>query len=394
MPQTWQSERVAAISPSATLAMTDRVKQMRAAGERVIGLATGTPDFDTPAYIKAAGKAALDEDGTYITYTVSAGLPELREAIVAKLARDNDIQVGLNDVVVTVGVKEGIFVAAQACFNAGDEILIPTPTWVTYDACFVLAGAVPVYVPCRAEDDFRVDLEALAARITPRTRAIMLNSPGNPAGSVLDRATLQAIAHLAERHDLLVLSDEIYEKMVFGEARHLSIASLPGMAARTLTFNGFSKAYAMTGWRVGYVTGPQHLLRNMLKIHGHSVTCACAFAQKAAAVALKGPQNDLHDYIATLLKRRAQLVAGLNSIPGVRCKVPDGGIFCFPDITELGMTDQACSAFFLEHAQVSTLPGSAFGPGGDGHLRINFARRHASDIDEAIAQMRRARMAL
>ena len=390
----WQSERVAGISPSATLAMTDRVKQMRAAGERVIGLATGTPDFDTPAYIKEAGKAALDEDTTYVTYTVSAGLPELREAIAGKLARENAIHVRADEVVVTIGVKEGIFVAALACFNPGDEVLIPTPTWVTYDACFVLAGAVPVYVPCRVENHFRVDPEVLAARITPRTRAIMINSPGNPAGAVLDRATLQAIADLAHKHNLLVLSDEIYERMVFGGVRHISIASLPGMMERTLTFNGFSKAYAMTGWRVGYVTGPKALLRNMLKIHGHSVTCACAFAQKAAAVALTGPQTDLNDYIVTLEQRRAQLVAGLNSIPGVRCDVPDGGIFCFPDISALGISDQACSAYFLEHAKVSTLAGSAFGPGGGGHLRINFARRHAQDIDDAIAQMREARDAL
>lgn len=391
MTHAWQSDRVVAISPSATLAMTDRVKQMRAAGQHVIGLATGTPDFDTPAYIKAAGKAALDEDGTYITYTVSAGLPELREAIAVKLARENGIVTSADGVVVTVGVKEGIFVAAQACFNAGDEVLIPTPTWVTYDACFVLAGAVPVHVPTYAEGGFRVDPAALAARITPRTRAIMLNSPGNPAGAVLGLDTLEAIAELAQRHDLLVLSDEIYERMVFGSARHVSIASLPGMVERTLTFNGFSKAYAMTGWRVGYVTGPKHVLRNMLKIHGHSVTCACAFAQKAAAAALNGPQQDLEQYILILEQRRAQLVAGLNSIPGVRCSVPDGGIFCFPDISALGMTDQECSAFFLEHARVSTLPGSAFGPGGEGHLRINFARRHASDIDAAIARMRTAR---
>jgi len=394
MTQAWQSERVAAILPSATLAMTDRVKQMRAAGLHVIGLATGTPDFDTPAYIKAAGKAAIDEDGTYVVYTVTAGLPELREAIVAKLAVDNGIITNIDGVVVTVGVKEGIFIAAQACLNPGDEVLIPTPTWVTYDACFVLAGAVPVHVATHAGNSFRVDPEALAARITPRTRAILLNSPGNPAGAVFDMATLEGIAALAQRHDLLVFSDEIYEKMVFGSARHVSIASLQGMTERTLTFNGFSKAYAMTGWRVGYVTGPRPLLRNMLKIHGHAVTCPAAFAQKAAAVALNGPQDDLHNFIATLASRRDQLAAGLNSIPGVRCGLPDGGIFCFPDISALGMTDRECSAFFLEQAHVSSLPGSAFGPGGDGHLRMNFARRHASNIDEAIERMRRARAAL
>lgn len=368
--------------------MTDRVKQLRAGGQTVIGLATGTPDFDTPAYIKAAGKAALDEDRTYIVYTVSAGLPELRTAIAAKLARDNGLAVGIDEVVVTVGVKEGIFNVAQACLDPGDEVLIPTPTWVTYDACIRLAGAVPVNVPCREEDGFRVDPEALAARVTPKTRAIMLNSPGNPAGGVLRLQDLHDIAKIAQRHDLLVLSDEIYETMVFGDARHISIATLPGMVERTVTFNGFSKSYSMTGWRVGYLTGPRAILRNVLKIHGHSVTCAPAFAQKAAEVALTGPQEYLKTYLSALAQRREQLVAGLNSIAGIRCSAPDGGIFCFPDVSGLGMTDQQCSLFLLEKAGVSTLPGSAFGPGGEGHLRINFARRHASDIDDALEQMR------
>lgn len=391
MSTRWQSSRVACIVPSATVAMTDRVKQLRAAGVNIIGLATGTPDFDTPAYIKAAGKAAIDEDRTYITYTQSSGLPELREAIAAKLARENNVQAKADEVLVTIGVKQGLFTAAQACLDPGDEVLIPTPTWVTYEACFKLAGAVPVYVPCRQAESFRPNPDDLAKHITPRTRMIMLNSPGNPAGGVITLDALRGIAALAIKHDLLVLSDEIYEHMVYGDNRHISIASLPGMAERTLTFNGMSKTYAMTGWRVGYVAGPKEILRNMLKIHGHSVTCAPAFSQKASAVALNGPQDDLHAYIATLTARRKQLIAGLNSIRGVKCGEPDGGIFCFPDITGLGMSDQECSAFFLENAKVSTLPGSAFGPGGEGHLRINFARRNAADIDTAIERLRTAR---
>jgi aspartate aminotransferase len=370
--------------------MTDRVKQLRAAGVNIIGLATGTPDFDTPAYIKEAGKAAIDEDRTYIVYTHSSGLPELREAIVAKLARENAVHVKPDEVLVTIGVKQGLYTAAQACFEPGDEILIPTPTWVTYEACFKLSGAVPVFVPCRPEANFRPDPEALASHITPRTRGIMLNSPGNPTGAVIGEKGMRAIAELATRHDLLVLTDEIYEHMVYGDQRHVSIASLPGMAERTLTFNGLSKTYSMTGWRVGYVAGPKAIIRDMQKIHSHSVTCAAAFAQKAAAVALNGPQDDLHAYIGTLKQRRQQLIDGLNSIPGVRCQAPDGGIFCFPDITGLGMSDHECSALFLETAKVSTLPGSAFGPGGEGHLRVNFARRNAADIDAAMQRLREA----
>ena len=313
----WQSLRVSSIASSATLGMTDKVKQMRALGENVIGLATGTPDFDTPSYIKESGKLAIDEDITYMVYTVSMGLPELRQAISKKLKIQNSISVSPDQILVTIGVKEGIFNAAQACFNPGDEVLIPTPTWVTYDACFVLAGVVPVFVQSNAANNFKVDLEILESKITKNTKAIMLNSPNNPSGAVLDLETLTAIADIAQRHDLLVLSDEIYEHMVYGLSKHISIASLPGMEERTLTFNGFSKSYAMTGWRVGYVAGPKAIIKNIAKIHGHSVTCAASFAQKAAEVALTGPQDDLKKYIATLHLRREQLVSGLNSIPGV-----------------------------------------------------------------------------
>lgn len=390
----WQSLRVSSIAPSATLGMTDKVKQMRALGENVIGLATGTPDFDTPSYIKESGKLAIDEDITYMVYTVSMGLPELRQAISNKLKIQNSISVPPDQILVTIGVKEGIFNAAQACFNPGDEVLIPTPTWVTYDACFVLAGVVPVFVQSNAANNFKVDPEILESKITKNTKAIMLNSPNNPSGAVLDLETLSAIADIAQRHDLLVLSDEIYEHMVYGLSKHISIASLPGMEERTLTFNGFSKSYAMTGWRVGYVAGPKAIIKNIAKIHGHSVTCAASFAQKAAEVALTGPQDDLKKYIATLHLRREQLVSGLNSIPGVNCLSPDGGIFCFPNISSLGMSDVDFSAYILEEAKVSSLPGSAFGPGGDGHLRMNFARRNAEDIDEAVERIRRARMKL
>ena len=390
----WQSLRVSSIAPSATLGMTDKVKQMRALGENVIGLATGTPDFDTPSYIKESGKLAIDEDITYMVYTVSMGLPELRQAISNKLKSQNSISVSPDQILVTIGVKEGIFNAAQACFNPGDEVLIPTPTWVTYDACFVLAGVVPVFVQSNAANNFKVDPEILESKITKNTKAIMLNSPNNPSGAVLDLETLTAIADIAQRHDLLVLSDEIYEHMVYGLSKHISIASLPGMEERTLTFNGFSKSYAMTGWRVGYVAGPKAIIKNIAKIHGHSVTCAASFAQKAAEVALTGPQDDLKKYIATLHLRREQLVSGLNSIPGVNCLSPDGGIFCFPNISSLGMSDVDFSTYILEEAKVSSLPGSAFGPGGDGHLRMNFARRNAEDIDEAVERIRRARMKL
>lgn len=390
MTAKWQSDRVAAISASATVSMGDRVKEMRAQGQPIIGLSTGTPDFDTPAYIKEAAAAALRQDRTYVTYSPAAGLRELRDALALKLNEENRIAVSADDILITVGVKEGIFIAAQACFNPGDEILIPTPIWVSYDACLRLAGAVPVFVPCDASAGFRLDPGELEKKITPKTRAILINTPCNPTGSVLTADVLQAIADIARKHDLLVFSDEIYEYMTFGDSTHLSIASLPGMAERTLTFNGFSKAYAMTGWRVGYVTGPKPVLRNLLKIHGHSVYCTCTFSQKAAAVAVSGPQDDRIRYMRVLHERRNELAAGLNSIPGVECALPDGSLFCFPDVSGLGMTAEECAAFFLDKAQVATLPGSAFGPGGEGHLRVMFARRDPSDVPTAIRRMREA----
>jgi aspartate/methionine/tyrosine aminotransferase len=390
----WQSSRVSSISPSATLGMTDRVKYMRSLGEHVIGLATGTPDFDTPLHIKEAAKSAISEDITYMVYTISMGLPELREAIVQKLKQENFINVSVDQVLVTIGVKEGIYNAIQACFNPGDEVLIPTPTWVTYEACFILAGVVPVFIPCESSNQFQLDPDLLESKITKKTKAIMLNSPGNPSGVVYNNETLQAIANISKKHDLLVMSDEIYEYMVYGPSKHISIASLPDMMDRTLTFNGFSKSYAMTGWRVGYVAGPKSIIKNISKIHGHSVTCACAFAQKAATIALTSHQNDLKKYIEILYQRRQQLVDGLNSISGIHCASPDGGIFCFPDISALGMSDTECSSFILEEAKVSSLPGSAFGPGGEGHLRMNFARRNAQDIDDAVQRIKQALLKL
>ena len=291
MEAKWESERVRELVPSATIDLGDRIKRLRASGRDVLNLISGAPEFDTPAEIKREAHAAIDEDYRYMTYSLSAGLEDLRRVIADKLRGENGIDADPDHIIVTVGTKEGIALATQACLDPGDEVLLLTPGWVTYDALVRLAGAVPVSVPLRKGSGRMLSESDLAARVTPRTRAVLLNTPHNPTGLVLGAAELEAIAETARRHDLLVLADETLEYLVYTNARHRSIAALPGMAERTLTFNGFSKAFSMAGWRVGYVHGAPGLVANMLKVHQHLVTCANVVAQKAATVALAAPEG-------------------------------------------------------------------------------------------------------
>ena len=277
-------------------------------------------------------------------------------------------------------------------------MLLLTPGWVTYDALIRLAGAVPVSVPLRKGAGRMLTGADLAARITPRTRAILLNTPHNPTGRVFGPEELEAIADTARRHDLLVLADETLEYLVYTDAVHRSIAALPAMAERTLTFNGFSKAYSMAGWRVGYVHGPAPLVANMLKVHQHLVTCANVVAQKAATAALGGPgggragiRSGIRAEIRAGLADRRDLVArALDSVPGIRCPAPEAGLFCFPDVAGTGMDDREFAGFCLEEAQVAVLPGSAFGAGGEGHVRVAFGRRSSEALAAGVERIREA----
>ena len=388
----WESERVRDLVPSATIDLGDRIKQMRAKGRDVLNLISGAPEFDTPSAIKEAAHAALDEDYRYMTYSLSAGLEDLRRVIADKLRGENAIAADAEEIIVTVGTKEGIALATQACLEPGDEVLLLTPGWVTYDALVRLAGARPVSVPLHKESGQMLGGADLEARITPRTRAILINSPHNPTGRVFGPAELEAIAGTAKAHDLLVLADETLEYLVYTNARHLSIAALPGMADRTLTFNGFSKAFSMAGWRVGYVHGPPRVVSNMLKVHQHLVTCANVVAQKAAAAALGEPergQSGIRTGIRAGLGLRRELVSrALDAIPGIRAPLPDAGLFCFPDITGTGMDDREFADFCLEEAEVAVLPGSAFGAGGEGHVRIAFGRRSTEALRRGIERIR------
>jgi aspartate aminotransferase len=371
-PSAYFARRVRDLAPSPTLAVSDRARQLKAQGVDVIDLGGGDPDFITPAHIREAAISAMNAGDTH--YVASAGIPGLRQAIADKLRGDNGIEVDPNGgVVVTPGGKQALFEAALALIQPGDDVLIPEPAWVSYVPMVELAGGTAVPVPLDPDDNWRLTLDKLAAAVTPASRVLLINSPNNPTGRVLDNAELAAIAAFADEHDLLVFSDEMYEKILYDGHRHTSIATLPRMAERTLTFNGLSKAYAMTGWRLGYVAGPKPYIEQIEKVHGHSVTCAASFAQQAGIVALTGPQEFVGEMVSAWDRRRRHVAAGLNRINGIHCPLVEGAFYAFADIRGTGMTSSEAAAHFLQEAHVAVVPGVAFGAAGEGHVRLSFA---------------------
>jgi len=378
----WESSRVGNIQSSATIDIAERIRELKESGSDVIDLISGSPEFDTPVEIKQAASDALNTDYEFIKYTPSAGLLELRESIVGKLDADNQMSFSPDDVIVTVGVKEGLTIALQACLEAGDEVLLPTPNWVTYEPLVRLSGAVPVHVamPTWTAESLT---KSLREKLTTKTKAIIFSNPHNPTGRVYQRTELEKISEISQEHNLLVLVDEVLEYLNYGKDPHISIGSIDGMAERTVTFNGFSKSYSMAGWRVGYLAGPRPLVNNMLKIHQHAVTCANAFSQKGAVMAILGPQDGRLKIKKDLLTRRNTLAKELDQIPGVQCDIPEAGLFCFPNVSGLGVSDKEFGKLCLEQAQVAVLPGSLFGTGGEGHARIAFGKRSVDSLREA-----------
>ncbi len=365
------ARRMGAVESSPTVAVSDRARQLKAAGHDVIDLGGGDPDFPTPQHIVAAAADAMEAGDTH--YVASPGIIELRRALVDKLRVDNGLEYSPNEIIVTPGGKAAIFAAIMALVDEGDEVLILDPGWVSYAPQAQLAGATPVRVPLSPADNFRVTEERLRPHVTARSRVLIACTPNNPTGRVMAREELEAIARVAREHDLLVLSDEIYEKLVYDGAEHISLASLPGMRERTLTLNGFSKAYAMTGWRLGYVAAPAPIIEEILKVHSHSMTCAASFGQRGAVAALTGPQDFIGEMVAAYDRRRHLVADGLNAIPGVRCPLPEGAFYAFPDITGTGLLSSACAELLIERAQVAVTPGIAFGEAGEGHIRLSFA---------------------
>jgi aspartate aminotransferase len=373
------SKRVEGVSESATLRIASLASELQRRGVDVISFSLGEPDFETPAHICEAAKQALDAGETH--YAPSAGIPELKEAIAEKLQRENNIQVASSQIIVTPGAKQAIFETVLTVVDEGDEVVLFDPAWVSYEACVQLAGGRCVWVPTDPERGFMP--ENLSEYITPRTRLVIVNTPCNPTGAVYTGDVLREIAELAVDHDLLVLSDEIYEKIIY-ERTHESLASFPDMLERTITVNGFSKAYAMTGWRLGYLAAPQELVKQMLKVHSHSVSQATSFVQRAGVAALSGDQQCVADMVAEFKARRDLLVRGLNKL-GFNTLLPEGAFYAFPEVSEYGSGDEVAERL-LREAHVAVTPGGAFGECGRNFLRISYATSQER-IKEALERM-------
>lgn len=382
------SNRVRGLEESATVALHDRVQALRAQGHKLWDIGVGDPDFDTPAAIRQAAVEALAQGQTH--YTASRGQPELLRAIAHKLREDNQLDIEPNQVLVTPSAKHALFAAIMTLVDPGDEVIIPTPSWVSYKSIVQLAGGVPVEAPLSADQDYRISTDVLERHCTPRTRVLVVNSPNNPTGRVLSQAEVDAVAVFAQAHDLVVISDEIYERLVFQPHRHLSMAIHPAARDRTLTVNGFSKAYAMTGWRLGYLAGPKPLIDAALKVHQHTVSCVSAFVQAGGLAALRGDQAEAKGMVQQYAWRAKMVTTALRDAPGIRCKAPEGGFYVFADVSGTTQGDgDRFADWLLSQAGVVVTPGSAFGAGGHGCIRIALT---APDevMQEAMDRMVRA----
>jgi len=373
---------------SPTVGMVAKVKELRRSGIDVISLGAGEPGFVTPEHIREFAKEALDEGNTF--YSDSAGILELRTAIAEKMERDNGIKADPNsEIMVTVGGKEAIFATMMAMIDSGDEVVLSDPCWVSYEPCVVFAGGIPVKIPLYEDREFRLNIADLEKSVTSKTKLIIVNSPNNPTGGTLEKNDLQDIANVAVENDLLVLSDELYEYLVYDEMRHYSIASFPGMRDRTITVNGFSKAFAMTGWRLGYMTANKRIIERAKVIHEHSVTAPSTFAQKAAALALGDERSwkFAEEMNIQYRKRRDILMGGLARIEGVSCVKPRGAFYAFPNISSVENSSVRMSELILEKARVATIPGVGFGKRGEGHLRLTFTNPE-DELKEALRRIK------
>ena len=352
-----------------------RAKALEAQGKDVIHLEIGEPDFDTPANIVAAGARALEEGWTH--YGPAAGQPELKAAIANYIKQSRGASYAPEQVVVTPGGKPIMFFVILALVEAGDEAIYPDPGFPIYRSMIDFTGAKAVPIPLREEHEFRLDVDELAGLITPRTKLLILNSPANPTGGVLERGDLEAIAKLAVEHDILVLADEIYSELLY-EGEHVSIATMPGMAERTVILDGFSKTYAMTGWRLGYGLFPGDLAASVSKLMVNSVSCTAVALQQAGIEALTGPQDKVVEFREAFRRRRDLIVDGLNRIPGISCLSPKGAFYAFPNISGTGMRSKPFADLLLDKHGVAALSGTAFGDAGEGYLRLSYANSEAN----------------
>lgn len=380
------ARRMGSVKPSATVMVSDKARALAQEGIDVIDLGGGDPDFSTPAHIIEAAGEAIKEGHTH--YVSSRGVKGLLEALAEKLKTDNGLDFDpATEIVVSPGAKLSLFATIMATVDEGDEVLILDPFWVSYEPMVQLTNATPVRVPLDKADNFRVTTEVLRSKLTPQTKMLIFNSPNNPTGRVLSREELQAIADVAIENDLLVISDEIYEKIIYDGHEHISIGTFPGMADRTIVINGFSKSYAMTGWRLGYAAARASLISEILKVQQHSATCAASFVEYAGIVALTGRQDVVSDMAEVYRQRRDIITAGLNGLPGVSCRPIEGAFYAFPDISGTGLSSLEFADMLLDKAGVAVTPGMAFGTSGEGHVRLSFANS-TELIEKSIERMK------
>jgi aspartate aminotransferase len=379
------AERMSHIGQETAFEVLVRARALEAKGRSVVHLEIGEPDFDTPGHIVAAAQQALEEGYTH--YGPGAGLPELRQAVSSYLRRWRGLDIDPSRIVVTPGGKPIMFFAILALIDPGDEVIYPDPGFPIYESMARFVGGRPVAMPLREERRFRFDPDEFRSLVTDRTRLIIINSPHNPTGSVLSRADLQVVADVARERNLVVLSDEIYSRLLYN-GQHESIASLEGMLERTIILDGWSKTWAMTGWRLGFGVFPTELVPHVERLISNSVSCTASFAQQAAIAALDGPQDSVARMLDEFTARRTVIVDGLNALPGVRCLQPDGAFYAFPNVTDTGYGSRELADRLLEEAGVACLSGTAFGSYGEGFIRFSYANS-LDNIHLALDRIRR-----
>ena len=379
------AERVSQVSPSITLAIAAKAKAMKIEGIDVCSFSAGEPDFDTPAHIKAACVKALDEGKT--KYGSASGEPKLKEAIAQKLKRENGLDYKPENVIVTNGGKHSLYNLIIALIESGDEVIIPAPYWLSYPEMVTLAGGTPVIVQTDASTGYKITPQQLRQAITPKTKLFIINSPSNPTGMVYTPEELQGLAEVIVEKDILVVSDEIYEKIIYDGVKQVSIGSLgEEIFARTIISNGFAKAYSMTGWRIGYLAGPLELIKATITLQSHSTSNVCTFAQYGAIAALEGEQDCVEEMRQAFAKRREVMYERLNGIPGLSCPKPEGAFYMLPDISKTGLKSLDFSNTLLEKEQVAVIPGVAFGV--DNNIRLSYATDMAT-IEKGMDRLER-----
>lgn len=384
------AERMYRLGTETAFEVAARARALEANGKPIIHLEIGEPDFDTPSHVRQAAAEALEQGYTH--YTGATGIPELREAIAAYAGGKRGLKFDPANVVVTPGAKPIMFYTIMLLIESGDEVIYPNPGFPIYESMINFLGGVAVPLQLSEGRDFRINLNELESKVSSKTRLIILNSPGNPTGGVLTYDDLERIARIAVKNDIMVLADEIYSEIIY-EGEHHTIMSFPGMVERTILLDGFSKTFAMTGWRMGYGVFPGEMVPHVSRLIINSVSCTSAFSQRGAIAALTGPREEVDKMLSAFAMRRDLVYEGLNRIPGLRCNKPEGAFYAFPNITDTGLDSRAYADYLLHEADVAVLPGTSFGEYGEGYIRVSFANS-AENLTEAMHRIEKANLAL